>query len=86
MVAACDYLFGNKKKWQQLNDFLNQKQPEWIEAYMREKPEGDDEVKICYIANIQEWLFVNCPINWVQEQLKENFEIQRMICGKAHHE
>ncbi len=85
-MAACDNLYGNAEQWQQLFDFLVFNAPENI-IYMKEKPARDDEiVRICYIPNIQDFLIEKCPLQWVKDQLEENFEVQRMICGKAHHE
>jgi hypothetical protein len=84
-MAACDNLYGNKKEWEELNAFLYEHKPEWA-FYMRSKPEGEEQVRICYIADIQGWLIENCPLKWVKERLEEDFDVQRMICGKAHHE
>jgi len=85
-MAACDNLYGTKEEWQDLHDFLFQTNSEYIKKYMRPKPEHDGEVRICYIADIQGWLVENCPLVWVKERLIDNFEIQKMILGKAHHE
>jgi hypothetical protein len=86
-MAACDNLYGNRKEWNELHAFLFQTKPLWIEKYMRKQPtEEDGEVRICYIADIQDWLIENCPLVWVQDRLKGNFDIQRLILGKAHHE
>lgn len=85
-MAACDNLYGNKKEWEELRDFLLENNPKAF-YYMNPKPiEEDEEVRICYIPDIQAWLIKNCPLKWVQERLNENFDIQRMICGEAHHE
>jgi hypothetical protein len=85
-MAVCDNLYGNRKEWNELHSFLVQTHPEWIDQYMRDQPESEEEVRICYIANIQGWLIENCPLVWVKERLSDNFDVQRMICGKAHHE
>lgn len=86
-MAACDNLHGNRAQWNELREFLMQTHPEYITQYMREEPKEDaQEQRICYIASIQEYLIENCPLAWVKEQLIENFQTQRMICGKAHHE
>jgi hypothetical protein len=85
-MAACDNLYGTKKEWQELHDFLFQTHPEYIKKYMRSQPEHEGEVRICYIADIQGWLIKNCPLVWVKERLSDNFEIQKIILGKAHHE
>lgn len=60
-MAACDNLYGNKKEWIELRDFLLDNYPKaaW---YMNHKPQLEDvHVRICYIADIQEWLIENCP-------------------------
>jgi len=85
-MAACDNLYGNRKEWQELHDFLYRTKPEWIKRYMRQQPNQDEYIRICYIADIQEYLIENCPLEWVRERLNENFEVQRIICGRAHHE
>lgn len=85
-MAACDNLYGNRKEWFELYAFLALTHPEWIEQYMGEAPEEGEEVRICYIADIQGYLIENCPLEWVTERLNDNFNIQRFICGKAHHE
>lgn len=87
-MAACDNLYGNMTEWVELHEFLhNSLYPEYIELYMRDMPDSDQiERRICYIAEIQEWLYDNCPLPWVKERLKDNFNIQAMICGKPHHE
>ena len=85
-MAACDNLYGNKKEWQEFHDFLAPIRPKWVKKYMRSQPQGDDEVRICYIPEIQGWLIENCPLDWVKERLIENFDVQRIICRKAHHE
>ncbi len=89
-MAACDNLYGNKAQWNELRKFLLKGKPEYL-AFMRPwsnyKGSTDvDEIRICYIAEIQGWLYENCEIDWVKEKLKENFEVQEMILGKAHHE
>lgn len=79
-MAACDNLYGNKEEWQELHDFLiANKKKTWIKRYMKPQPEDDEEVRICYIPDIQGWLLENCPFPWVQERLKDNIEIQDMI-------
>ena len=83
-MAACDNLYGNEEQWQLLYAFLKERKPEYLH-YMRDKTEHE-ESRICYTAEIQKWLITNCPFDWVKEQLDDNFEIQRLICGKAHHE
>lgn len=85
-MAGCDNLYGNRKEWKELHDFLSQHSPEGL-YFMKEIPDHDDEdVRICYIAEIQKYLIENCPLEWVQERLNDNFDVQRFICGKAHHE
>jgi len=84
-MAACDNLYGNKKEWKELHDFLAKTNPKWIKLYMKNEPEGDEEERICYIADIQGWLMKNCPLEWVKERLEDNFSIQTLICGKPHH-
>lgn len=90
-MEACDNLYGTREQWKQLHAFIAEKEPKFL-RYMRPEPDYDedgdidDEWRICYIADIQGWLIANCPLDWVQEKLNENCEIQRFICGKAHHE
>ncbi len=85
-MAACDNLYGNSEQWQELHDFLSTNRPKYLK-HMREKPDDNDEiVRICYIADIQKFLIEKCPLEWVKDELEENFDVQRMICGKAHHE
>lgn len=84
-MAACDNLYGNSEEWQQLHDFLSSNKPEYL-RYMREKPEHDGEIRICYIADIQGYLIKECPFDWVKERLDDNFIVQSMICGMPHHE
>ena len=86
-MAGCDNLYGNSKEWKELYDFLvGKKRKKWVKAYMKPQPQGDEKVRICYIANIQGWLIRNCTLEWVQTRLNDNFDIQRMLLGKAHHE
>ena len=85
-MAACDNLYGNAKQWQELYEFLSQTHPEWIDLYMHDRPEGEQECRICYVAEIQEFMNENCPLPWVKDKLNENFDVQRMILGRAHHE
>lgn len=85
-MAACDNLHGNASQWEELHDFLSTHNPEYLK-YMRPKPStGDEAVRICYVADIQKWLLDNFHAEWVKEELEENFAVQRMIVGKAHHE
>lgn len=85
-MAACDNLYGNLKEWLEFRDFLFENNPHAL-YYMRPRPSSEElETRICYIPDIQEWLIDNCHLVWVQERLNENFDVQRMICGKAHHE
>lgn len=87
-MAACDNLYGNLTQWEELHSFLAKAKPEYLK-YMREKPSSDDEeVRICYIADMQSWLDENCPmeLDWLKEELQENFDVQRIILGKAHHD
>jgi hypothetical protein len=85
-MAACDNLYGTKKEWIELRDYLFDNNPSAL-VYMKQKPLSElDEVRLCYIPDIQGWLIENCTLTWVQERLNENFDIQKMICGKAHHE
>lgn len=86
-MAMCDNLYGNSKQWQELHDFLSKNQPEDLHWMREDKPDPKSgEVRICYIAEIQEYLIENCPLPWVQEELEGNLRIQRFILGKAHHE
>jgi hypothetical protein len=86
-MAGCDNLYGNRKEWNELHDFLKKTKPEYIKFYMKEEPgENIDETRICYIADIQGWLLKNCPFPWVQERLKECCFVQKAILGEAHHE
>lgn len=86
-MAGCDNLYGDSEQWQELYDFMQrEKYYEGLE-YLMPKPSPDrGSVRICYIPNIQDWLAEHCKMPWVQEQLEDNFIVQRMICGKAHHE
>lgn len=84
-MAACDNLYGNLEKWEELNIFLTEKKPEYLK-YMYKKPNFGQEVRICYVADIQDWLIKNYPKSWLKQELEENFSVQRMILGKAHHE
>lgn len=75
-MAACDNLYGTLKEWIQLRDFLFEHNPAALK-HMKPKPdECDGEVRICYTADIQDWLIVNCPFKWVQKRLKLNMGIQ----------
>lgn len=86
-MAACDNLYGNRKEWKELYDFLvEKKRKKWVKAYMKKQPHGDEEARLCYVANIQGWLIQNCTLAWVQQRLNDNFDIQRMLLGNAHHE
>lgn len=84
-MAACDYLHGNAEQWQELHDFLSKESPEDL-RYMQPMPKHECGGKICYIASIQNWLCENCPLEWVKNELKDRFLVQRFILGKAHHE
>lgn len=84
-MAACDNLYGNAAQWKELYEFLSKESPEDLK-YMQTRPKEDNVVRICYIASIQEWLYENCPLQWVKDALKDNFHIQRFILGRAHHE
>ncbi len=85
-MAACDNFYGNWQQGQELHDFLSKHQPESL-VYMKEKSDDDDEiVRICYTAKIQDFSIEKCHLQCVKDELEENFDVQRMICGKAHHE
>lgn len=87
LMAACDNLYGNFDEWNELFIFLYENKREYL-MWMKPPPipDGIDITRICYIAEIQDWLIENCPLQWVIEKLNQNFTIQRIICGKAHHE
>lgn len=85
-MASCDNLYGNSEEWLELYYFLKATRPYCIVRYMRDRPAGKEAERICYIADIQGWLIKHCKLKWVQDELQDNFEIQRMICGNAHHE
>jgi hypothetical protein len=85
-MAACDNLYGNEEQWEELHSFLSEKKPEYLKYMLKKPGVSDGEVRICYVADIQEWLFENCKAEWIQDALKENFHIQRIILGKSHHE
>ncbi len=89
-MAACDNLYGCYEEWIELFQFLRDKKPEYL-IYMHIPPPHPDDMseggtRICYIASIQGFLIKNCHFDWVKERLQDNFDIQRIICGKAHHE
>ncbi len=85
-MAACDNIYGNLKRWEELYTFLENNKSEYLK-YMREKPHVlNGDVRICYVADIQKWLLENFKSDWLKEQLEDNFEVQRIILGKAHHE
>ena len=85
-MAACDNLYVDQNKWIELFEFLSENKPEYL-IHMKKQPNMlDGEIRICYIADIQKYLYDNCPLEWVKEDLKDNFMIQKAICGKAHHE
>lgn len=83
-MAACDNIYGGKKEWKELYDFLKRKKPEYL-IFMKEKPKRKGKYRICYIADIQGYLFKRCHLKWVNKKLIENFNIQTLICGKPHH-
>lgn len=37
-MAACDNLYGNRKQWRKLKQFIAEKKPEYL-VFMRERPE-----------------------------------------------
>ncbi len=84
-MAACDNLYGNAEQWQQLYDFLEKNEPDFL-IYMKEKPKDGEFVRICYTASIQDYLIEKCPFDWAKDGLEDNCDVQRMIFGKAHHE
>ena len=84
-MAACDNLYGNREEWQELRDFLSKNNSDAL-VFMKSQPKEGEEIRICYIADIQDYLIENCPLDWVKERLSENFCVQRMILGRAHHE
>jgi hypothetical protein len=85
-MAACDNLYGTKKQWKQLYKFLKKNKAEWLVSMYPEPDVDGVETRICYTGNVQGWLYENCPLKWVKEKLKCNFDVQRIILGKAHHE
>lgn len=85
-MAACDNLYGDAEQWLELYYFLKAVKPQYIIRYMSDRPQGDEIRRICYIADIQGWLVKHCKLQWVQDELNNNFFIQRGILGTAHHE
>ena len=85
-MAACDNLYGNSEQWLELYYFLKATKPRYIVKWMRDRPIDDEPQRIYYTPPTQRWLINNCKLEWVQEELKDNFSIQMALCGKAHHE
>lgn len=83
-MAACDNLYGNFDQWLELFDFLRENKREYL-MYMHRPPMDGQEYRICYIAEIQEFLLENFKAEWAQEKLNDNFDIQTLICGQPHH-
>lgn len=75
-MAACDNLYGNAEQWEELHNFLSENKPEYLK-YMYKKPKAGEEIRICYIADIQDWLINNYPSDWLKSELKENFDALR---------
>jgi len=85
-MAACDNLYGNSEQWLELYYFFKSTRPKYIVRYMRDRPIDNESTRICYVADIQGWLVKHCNLDWVQRELNDNFEMQRLILGTAHHE
>lgn len=84
-MAACDNIYGTFEQWVELFEFLKENKSEYL-CYMR-TPIADGEVhRICYSAEIQKFLKENFKPDWAQEELDSNFDVQRIILGKTHHE
>jgi hypothetical protein len=69
-MAAIDKIYGSPQQWEELHSFLLENNPDFIER-MYPKPRSG----VGPISNFDtwqdEWLFKNCPLDWVEERLCE---------------
>lgn len=84
-MAACDNIYGNFSQWFELFKFLCVHKPEYLIHMKFPPPLTDEKIRICYTAEIQEYLKDNFKSEWAQEELVGNFSVQKAIFGQPHH-
>ena len=74
-MAAIDKIYGTKKQWQQLRDWLEKHKPDAL-CYMYKKPPNScGEYPLSnFPSEIDYWLISNCPLDFVQERLQEQYK------------
>lgn len=74
-MAAIDKIYGSKGQWIELDKFLRKhKKHEWLK-YLRTMPNNDsfDNPISNFPREVDMWLMDNCPLDFVQERLKEQY-------------
>lgn len=73
-MAYIDKIYGTKKQWKQLRDYLIKNNlAHWTEQ-MSTNPCSKGEVVIANFYKFQDiYLIQNCPLDFVQNRLKEQY-------------
>jgi hypothetical protein len=74
-MAAIDKIYGNLQQYDQLHDWLKENKPDALGyLYMRDGWMPGEERPISnFTKQIDRWLIKNCPLDFVQMRLKEQY-------------
>ena len=74
-MASIDKIYGTQKQYDELYNWLKKNKPSGLKyMYMKDGWMPDDERPISnFTYGIDRWLMKNCPIEFVQARLKEQY-------------
>lgn len=74
-MAGIDKIYGTQKQYDELYNWLKENKPSALKyMYMKDGWAPDDERPISnFTYGIDRWLMKNCPLEFVQARLKEQY-------------
>lgn len=76
-MAAIDKIYGTIEQYEEFYDWCEENKPEAIEYFYiwdEEWYDGEYHPMTNFPESIDMWLVENCPIDWVVEAIKEQYD------------
>lgn len=83
-MAGVDKLYGTEKEWQELFDWLRFRSgrvqyvrylyiPQWMDWEVNPPRRIFSGEISNFPARVDKWLYKNCPLKWVKERIREQY-------------
>lgn len=78
-MAGIDKIYGNKAQYKEFRKWLKRNKPEAVNylypPWPKERSIAKEDMPISnFPKNIDMWLFENCPIKFVTDRIKEQYQ------------